>query len=236
MIYTLLTIYNQNQPPENDTLFPIFDENWTLKLGTDEEIVWEGKANDVEFASKGIKGWKVKDADVTITNQRIVYVCKKYKKAGVWFGGGLAILFWLIDALWTAYSRRGKAAVGQIRHQWPRVIMSSTSKHQDMLRSSNDFSIMVADADQRNYMVRFRMPLEMRDKAASVLVGYIAQLRVTRDFDPKKFPNDDLKKVEETQVRMLERLTKKVKTEEKQFANVDYYEVSKTSLPVPQLV
>ncbi len=170
-----------------------------------------------------------------LSNQRLVYFCKKYKKAGVWFGSAWAILFWLIDALWAAYSRRGKAAVGQIRYQWPQTVMLETTKLLDLTGNANYLSVMVSDVQQQTYALKFGMQKQPRDEAAHLLIKHLAQYRATRVFDPKKFPNESPERVETFRTQLVEQLTKKVKSDETDKSVVDYFGVSKSSLPMPKL-
>lgn len=241
MTTSLLSLYDLHTSPPDDVLYPTFDSDWNLKLDANETVVWNGKVSDVTFGGKGLKRWELRGVDVTITNQRIVYVCHKFTKGQAWWGvGGLgvmfAILMRIITAAVAAYQRQGKAAVGQIRYQWPRAIIHQTWKKTDLFGNANTIAIMVAVEQQPNpVMLKFGMAKEPCDEMSNVLLQNLAHFRVSRDFTPEKFPNDDPKQINEVKSQLFERLTKKVKSDETDAKIVDYYEISKSSLPVPKL-
>lgn len=239
MLSNLLTIYSQDDPPANDDLSPIFDENWALKQDKGEEIVWSEKISELTFGINGKKKWELQGVDVIITNQRIVYLCHKYKKGSRWWGMGygaiFALLAMIISAIWAAVQRQGKAAVGQVRYQWPQTVMQETCKNDGFSDNENLLNILVSNEAKQAMVLNFGMSKQACDEATNALLHNLALFRVNRDFTTTKFPNEDPKRIEETKSKMVDRLTTKSKSEETKTKTHDYYELSKTSLPIPRL-
>lgn len=168
-VVNLVAVIKENETERSDDIYPVFLTGWKLKLAEDEQVIWQGNAAETFQYSrneqKGLKTgwldwkteWMLKNVYVFITNQRIVYLCKKYKKGQTWRGWGtigvlFALFMMLITALWAMYRRHGKAAAGQIRYQWPIDIFHEYK--QEKAYQETHITALLQDA-QKTYRICF---------------------------------------------------------------------------------
>lgn len=156
MSSNLLTIRSLSVQADNDSLFPSFDSNGQLQRNSDEEILWQGNASGtrcnwlINGAWHNLLRFRAK-TEVIITNKRIVYICRKYKKGRKWIGSpGLMVLLDIIGAAWTAMDRYGKAALGQVRYEWPIIIVQGRSFVRIVCREGSGSVAIEIDVSQRN--------------------------------------------------------------------------------------
>jgi hypothetical protein len=215
MVHNLLTIQELDNPLKDDQLYPILGVDGTLKENKDETTIWQGKASSVQLMSKGTKGWKLRDVEVIVTNQRIVYICRKFKKGSMWFGGGtvgapLAMIFTAASHAKAAQQRQGKVAIGQIRYGWPQGIIQETSAYD---WGGGMISIMLADREG-NFAIKLTMSKQACNAVVLLLIEQIARFRVKRDFDNNKaLSKEDPKAVTALKGKVLEDLMKRDKSE-----------------------
>jgi hypothetical protein len=161
--YSLITIQELKEQGTDDTLLPHFDEGWNLRLAQGEQILWQGTAKSAEGMRCINSSWRSmwtldQKFSVTVTNQRVVYVCRKYKKGGAWFGGALALAMQAAEAAIAAFQRRGKAAIGQVRYEWPVNILAQTAKIGII-----SFSYLVVTCKDSNGLIRIKLRFSTED-------------------------------------------------------------------------
>jgi len=223
MPYTLLTVKEPGNPPGDDQLYPNFTDDWILQLDDKETIAWQGKASSAKLASKGTSGgWQLRDVEVIITNQRVVYICKKYKKGSVWIGG-IGGLIMAASAAKAAYQRQGKAAVGQIRYQWPSGIIQDVS---DLSWGGGSVAVMLQSSDMGAFMIKFSTSKQACIEATDTLVQQIAKFRVDRFSGAEKRQT--------SKPKALAQLTKKDKSERRGKMTMNVYMLA-GSLVIPNL-
>lgn len=97
MSYDLISIQPSHSKPSTDKHRPIFDHQGQLLLEDDEVTIWQGSAKSFKGSRRVDGSWRETwslqaSADVIVTNQRIVYVCRE------------------------------KVAAGQVRFSWPTTV------------------------------------------------------------------------------------------------------------------
>lgn len=179
MGYNLLTIQKFSDQPKDASEYPIFSEGWQLKLADDERFVWQVQASALSGVRMVNGSWKkiaeVKaKTQVIITNKRLVYICRKYKKGGIWFGGLLAVPLTLAEMGIAALMRHGKAAVGQVRYEFPQAILAKSVKLGPI--TSNEVNVICEDKNGK-FMVTLDLRKGDYETMAATLARQIAAFR-----------------------------------------------------------
>ena len=179
MGYNLLTVQKFSDQPKDASEYPIFSEGWQLKLAGDERLVWQGQASALSGVRMVNGSWQKIAAvkartQVIITDKRLVYICRKYKKGGMWFGGPLAVFLTLAEVGIAAFLRYGKAAVGQVRYEFPQAILAKSFKLGPI--TSNEVNVICEDKNGK-FMVTLDLPKGDYQTVAATLARQIAAFR-----------------------------------------------------------
>lgn len=179
MGHNLLTIQKFSDQPKDDSKYPIFSDGWQLKLADGERIVWQGTASALHGSQMEYNRWKTTAAlnakiTVFITDKRLVYICREYKKGAIWFGGSLAIVPTLAEKGIAALQRQGKAAVGQVRFDAPRGILAKCIKLGPL--TSNEVTLVCED-DSGMFQLKLDLPNRDYEIVAATLAQQIANYR-----------------------------------------------------------
>lgn len=179
MGYNLLTIQKFSDQPKDASEYPIFSEGWQLKLADDERIVWQGQASALSGVRMVNGNWRKIAAvkaktQVIITDKRLAYICRKYKRGSMWFGGLLAVLLTLAEVGIAALQRHGKAAVGQVRYEFLQAILAKSVKLGPI--TSNEVNVVCEDKNGK-FMVTLDLPKGDYETVAATLARQIAAFR-----------------------------------------------------------
>ena len=175
MGYSLLTIQKLSEQPKDASEYPIFSEGWRLTLIDNERIVWQGSASALSGLRMVNGTWQRvaqvrANTQVIITDKRLVYMCRKYRKGGMWFGGLLAVFLTLAEAGTAALLRYGKVAVGQVRYEFAQAILAKGFKLGPL--TSNEVTVIGGDRNGR-FMVTLDLPRSDYETVASTLAQQI---------------------------------------------------------------
>lgn len=179
MGYSLLSIQKLSDQPKDASEYPTFSEGWQLTLADNERIVWQGKASALSGLRMVNGTWQrvaqVKaNTQVIITDKRLVYICHKYKKGGMWFGGLLAVFLTLAEVGIAALLRYGKAAVGQVRYEFVQAILAKSVKLGPL--TSNEVTVIGGDRNS-TFMVILDLPRSDYETVATTLARQITPFR-----------------------------------------------------------
>jgi hypothetical protein len=98
----------------------------------------------------------------------------------MWFGGIIAVLLTLGGKAITALMRQGKAAVGQVRYQYPQAILAKSIRLGPI--TSNEVNLVCEDNFGR-FLIKLDLSLHDYETVAAILNQQIAAFR---GIDPPK--------------------------------------------------
>ncbi|MDQ2906339.1 MAG: hypothetical protein M3Y81_22695 [Chloroflexota bacterium] len=179
MGYSLLTIQKLSDQPKDASEYPIFSDGWQLTLTDNERIVWQGSASALSGLQMVNGTWRKvaqvrANTQVIITDKRLVYICRKYRKGGMWFGGLLAVFLTLAEMSIAVLVRYGKAAVGQVRYEFAQAILAKSVKLGPL--TSNEVTVIGGDRNG-TFMVTLDLPRSDYETVAATLARQITPFR-----------------------------------------------------------
>jgi hypothetical protein len=176
-MFNLLTIQELDNPPKDAKLYPIIDTDGGILLDDDENVVWQHRVNPARMTRKstGLL-WKLQDVDVTITNKRLIYTCKKFKKGSTWFGLGAGELvagaFMIASHIKAAAQRRGKVATGHVRYEWVGGLSQNVSW------AGGSLSVIMMDSSATLTLALYAMSKQTIAEMTDALLQQVANYKV----------------------------------------------------------
>ena len=92
--------------------------------------------------------------EVYVTDSRVAFRCKKYKKGRAWYGTGAGALVagiaMLLSAIIAAVSRSGKLLLGQVRYEWISQIQYSRKVS---WKTANSVRLCYTDTEKNSWII-----------------------------------------------------------------------------------
>jgi hypothetical protein len=146
---TLLAVREDGDDSRGDLIWPIFDaDTSTPRLEAGEPVLlqfWATVSQHGYVNGHWTKTWDLPEpCQVTVTDRRVVYVCRKFQKGSSWVGFGVvgatvAGTAMAISAVRARRRRAGRAAVGQLRHEW---LVSAILRRHDPTDASGAIGVL----------------------------------------------------------------------------------------------
>lgn len=178
----LILLAMQEWGSDGSGMYPGLDDDGQLALADGEELIWSGE-NDIGMwhADPGARfetAWPGSfPAEVYLTSTRLVWVLRKFDRGSTYLGGPLAVALTAASKARAVMRRRGKAAVGQIRHEWPQKVIVRTGG--GLLRRGGAVQVQCKYAD--GSAIRLIISLKHQEEAmplATSIAQSVAQFRL----------------------------------------------------------
>jgi hypothetical protein len=102
--------------------------------------LWANVSQENQYQGRTTTAWTLPESCfVTLTDRRLMYVCRHFTKGSTWFGFGpigfaVAGTAMAVSAVNARRKRAGRAAVGQIRHEW--LTTATLQRHPSTMKGS----------------------------------------------------------------------------------------------------
>lgn len=176
--------------------YPSIGPDFDLSMEPGETVLWQGWIS--VSAKRALAGkwedlWELPEAaNVLVTDRRTAFVCKKYDTGSSWGGFGVAGVAFALAATGVskaraAKRRKGKVAVGQVRHEWAENVLYQTMS---LRRMHIGTFIYLTCKDQRGFL-RLALKMSAEESWAAWLAQVIAYHRLHASPSTHEVPDDE---------------------------------------------